>query len=258
MKFSPASPTIHRRFADLPEEALEDYDYGWALSHFGHATFGWSELLESPRVLILAEAGTGKSFECRQEQRRQWAQGKSAFFLELATLAHAELTATMSAPEVERFTAWMDDPASTATFFLDAIDELNLTKVSFEHALRSVSRGIGHRADRARFVVTSRPTEFDRSALVDILPVGRAPSPDDDADPAARFASVAMGIHRNTRQDTPSAERPLVRHVTLVPLTVAEIEVFVAERGVKDPERFTAALTEKNALGFSGRPQDLI
>ncbi len=259
MRPLPTDPTIQRHFSDLSEEALQDYDYNWAIPYFDRgATFGWRELLESPRVLILAEAGTGKSFECRQEQRRQWNEGKPAFFLELASLAYAELTSTMDAWELNRFEAWKEDPASTATFFLDAIDELNLTKVSFDHALRSVSRAIGHRADRARFVVTSRPTEFDRSALVNILPVARPPALGDDADPAARFAAVAMGRNRNAERGETPPERPLVRHVTLVPLTVTEIEVFVAERGVKEPGSFTAALKEKNALGFTGRPQDLI
>lgn len=51
----------------------------------------WAELNKSPRVLIYAEAGAGKTHECREEQKTRWAAGEPAFFVELAELARNNL-----------------------------------------------------------------------------------------------------------------------------------------------------------------------
>jgi hypothetical protein len=253
----PPPPAIIRRFNDLSDSAPHDFDFSW--DPVGYGTLTWSQLLESPRVLIMSEAGAGKTFECQAEQRRRWERGDPAFWVELAALAAGELSSTMSAEELRRFNAWLSDSSSIATFFLDSVDELLLTKATFEQALKAVSRGIGMRHARTRIVVTSRPTDFDRTALTTILPFPDRKETDAiNHEPGQGFIDAAMGRRATVRRSDKPASAPSMRCVSLVPLTVEEIQNFVAGKGVSDSERFTEALIKKNALSFARRPQDLI
>lgn len=253
----PTSPAITRRFYDLSDHALGDLDFSWAPS--GYGTLTWPEILESPRVLIVSEAGAGKTFECQAEQLRRWEHDEPAFWVELATLAGGELSSAMGAEALQRFQMWLSDPSSVATFFLDSVDELLLTKASFEQALKTVSRGIGMRHARARFIVTSRPTDFDRTALITILPFPDREETDTANEERGKgFIDAAMGRQAKVRRSDKPTVTPTMRCVSLVALTVEEIQIFVAGKGVTDPKRFTEALIKKNALSFARRPQDLI
>jgi hypothetical protein len=253
----PPPPAITRRFHDLSDQTLGDLDFSWAPA--GYGTLTWPQVMESPRVLIVSEAGAGKTFECQAEQKRRWEQNEPAFWVELATLAGGEMSSALGAEALQRFQTWLSDPDSVATFFLDSVDELLLTKASFEQALKTVSRGIGMNHARAHFVVTSRPTDFDRTALITILPFPDREETDAANDePGKGFVDTAMGRQATVRRSDKPAVAPTMRCVSLVALTVEEIQIFVAGKGVTDPKRFTEALIKKNALSFARRPQDLI
>ncbi|AUP76350.1 hypothetical protein CWS02_05355 [Enterobacter sp. EA-1] len=51
----------------------------------------WPVLLQSPRILIIAEAGAGKTYECQQQQEALKSDRRVGLFLELAVLAQTEL-----------------------------------------------------------------------------------------------------------------------------------------------------------------------
>ncbi|MDY1549557.1 hypothetical protein [Luteibacter sahnii] len=252
----PMPALFDRRFFDLNEAAGRDTEFSWAFDRYG--SMDWNELLTSPRVLIVAEAGTGKTFECQAQQRRLWDEGRPAFWIELASLERSELSNTLGSEALERFHAWLDDPASVATFFLDSVDEL-LLKASFEQALTAVNRAIGPRTHRARFVVTSRPTDFDRQAIINILPYpDRMEVEEPKTEPGNGFVEAAMGTRSVVRRTEVRDPIPVVRTVGLLPLSESEVVRFAAAHGVTDPTAFMEALSAKNAFAFARRPQDLI
>lgn len=74
--------------------------------------FGWDELLLSQRVVMVSEAGAGKTYECQTQQARLWQAGEPAFFLELATLAGSSVRDMLTYDEEQRFDAWL--PMMTA------------------------------------------------------------------------------------------------------------------------------------------------
>ncbi|MEX1826892.1 hypothetical protein [Luteibacter sp. CQ10] len=253
---SPAD--IVRRFHDLSDATPRDEDAAWAWG-WDRGGISWAELLASPRVLIVSEAGTGKSHECEAECARLVARGEAAFWVELSNLTHGELYSLFGEEELVRFEAWKADGASVATFFLDSIDELELTQASFDHALKAVSRGLGPRLERVRIVATSRPTAFDRDALLRHLPVPQRQDKDAEAEPlGVEFVDLAMGQRKTVQREDAPKDPPPLRQVSLTDLTVAEITTFVANRGVKNPADFVAALEAKQALSYAQRPQDLI
>ena len=99
---------IQRTFYELPEKEEYDVEHLELLSSFADSRgLSWATLLESERILIVSEAGVGKTYESQREQRRLWDEGQSAFFVELAVLATDPLEAQFSGEQKRRFQSWL-------------------------------------------------------------------------------------------------------------------------------------------------------
>src|SRR5690349_19337184 len=110
---------VVRTFRDLSEEEVADIEKASFLSRLGwQSGITWDDVLYSERVLIVSEAGAGKTYECRTQQERLWSSGEPAFFLDLATLAETPLDEMFSAPERLRYESWRTSQSDVATFFL--------------------------------------------------------------------------------------------------------------------------------------------
>lgn len=121
---------IARTFRDIPDGKISDAGQQPYLVSMGWARgYTWDDLLHSKRVLIISEAGAGKTYECREQSKRLWAAGEPAFFIELTALATDELRSLLDVDEEARLDAWIASQSEVATFFLDSIDELKLTLV---------------------------------------------------------------------------------------------------------------------------------
>ena len=248
---------IERTFQNIPEDKLSEADHqsflislGWS----GETT--WEDLLRSRRVLMISEAGAGKTYECRGHTKRLWDVGEPAFFIEMAALATGDLRSLLDDDEETRLNAWLSSQSDVATFFLDSIDELKLTLGSFEQALKRLKKGIGDELRRSRIVITTRPTAFDKQLMRSVLPV----PPTLSSEPSEEsFAKIAMGAHQ-TRQvgDENEDAAPDWRTVALMPLSDAQIVEFAREQGVEDPAALLDDLENRNAHEFARRPQDLI
>ena len=93
-------PSIKRSFRDLSDAEVADIEKASALARVGWTGgFGWDELLRSQRVLIVSEAGAGKTYECQAQQAKLWKAGEPAFFLDLATLAGSSVREMLGGDE---------------------------------------------------------------------------------------------------------------------------------------------------------------
>jgi hypothetical protein len=101
MTDTPGVPaSIERSFRDLSDAEVADIETTSLLAGMSwRGSFGWEELLRSQRILIVSEAGAGKTYECRTQQERLWRAGDAAFFLDLATLATSSVRDMLSAEE---------------------------------------------------------------------------------------------------------------------------------------------------------------
>jgi hypothetical protein len=128
MATKPKTNDIERSFQDIPDDKITEAERTAFLMDLGsHKGLNWSGLLKSQRILIISEAGAGKTYECRTQQRALWAAGEPAFYVELADLARSQLRDLLSHDEEVRFDAWLASQSDVATFFLDSIDELKLS-----------------------------------------------------------------------------------------------------------------------------------
>jgi hypothetical protein len=241
-----------RTFKDLrpPSANGEAFELAWG-ERFDESGISWDELLKSQRILIVSEAGAGKTYECESKARELFARGEPAFFLSLESVASAGVVATLFEDEHTRFTDWMASSSQVAYFFLDSIDELQLVHRSFKEALRRFAYDNRGALGRATVVITARPVPIDRQAFRDILPV---PAPVRQEDSQDEFIRIAMDGPSKTKDGGP----PASREVELLPLTGPQIIEFAGSRGVENPEALLAAIDARHAREFARKPQDLI
>ena len=116
---------LNRSFAPIPKDhEFNEEEHNLALSFGFSGLFEkqkWSELLKLHRVIILAEAGMGKTWEIHEATKRLRNEGKKAFFLRLEHLSFNFNTSFEIGTEAE-FAQWLtlNEPA---WFFLDSVDE---------------------------------------------------------------------------------------------------------------------------------------
>ena len=248
---------IERTFQNIQEGRLSEADQQSFLVSLGWSTgTTWEHLLRSKRVLIVGEAGTGKTYECRSQAKRLRESGEPAFFIEIAALATGDLRSLLDDEEEACLDMWLSSQSDVATFFLDSIDELRLTRHSFEQALKRLRKGIHSQLGRARIVTTTRPIPLDEQLMRDVLPVPQELSRTRREE---TFAMIAMH-QRPTGQAGSEADNAVLawRTVALMPLSDSQIVEFAREQGVEDPETLLEDLERRNAQEFTRRPQDLI
>src|SRR5258708_4678237 len=118
MSERPDAIPLKRTFQDLTDAEMDDVDGSFLRTRGWYGAVSWSDLYRSKRILIVSEAGVGKTHECQQQQQILWDAGEPAFFLDLATLANGSVRAMLTQEQKARFSAWLRSQADTATFFL--------------------------------------------------------------------------------------------------------------------------------------------
>jgi hypothetical protein len=215
-------------------------------------TLGWSALLESQRILLVAEAGAGKTHECEAQARALFERGEPAFFLRLETVAANGIRAALLDEDIwKRFDDWRASSSQIGYFFLDSIDELQLAHGDFRDALKRVQEDLKGALGRATIVVTSRPVDIDRRAFAEVLP-----ALNETVDELRGEIFVRMAMHGQS--DDEKRRSPDYREVTLLPFSDAEIVEFARAHGVETPEQLLKEIRARNAQEFARRPQELL
>ncbi len=152
----PSHIDLDRTFWPFGDGEEYDPDTLRAKAEFGLNLMHWSDLLPMARVVILAEAGTGKTHELRETARRLRREGKAAFFCHIEDLATDGLRKALSEGKVEEVQSWLTGDHA-AWFFLDSVDEAQLTNHRyFDRALRELAQALGYAASRSHICITAR------------------------------------------------------------------------------------------------------
>ena len=257
---------LQRRFRNLTDAELGDTEELTFLDEHGFGpAFGWVDLLEHARVVLLAQAGAGKSREMEEQAKRLVEEGRFAFFLPLESLDREPMVDILSPIDETRFEAWKADYEAPAWFFLDAVDELKLTDGKLDRALRRLSKDINSHLDRARVIISCRPSDWrpsvDLATLNDRLPV---PSGHGETPPQSPDDAFIRVLKRDSGQTTGSTHgkaeatsSEAVRTVAMLPMNDAQIKLFAEQSGVVDANAFLQEVDRQNARTFAGRPLDL-
>ena len=161
-----AAIQLSRTFS--PTQDLQADGEDWS-GFFGSAEerLTWRDLQEKPLVVILGEAGIGKTTEFELEVERLQSIGKPAFFVALNQISNSESWDRALAGAYVRYKRWRMSN-ETAYFFLDAVDEARLRgPADFEQALSVVPWVLSECMPRVRFVISSRPTDCGGQVISD-------------------------------------------------------------------------------------------
>ena len=253
---------LQRTFHDLPKQANESDDTDFSQWFPTDKRFCWPHLIKEYRLVILSEAGSGKTTEIRNIACTLRNEEKPAFFLRLEHIPeHFEDAFEVGTHEA--FAAWLA-PNEEGWFFLDSVDEARLRDPrDFEVAIRKLSKQIVIAKDRAHIVITSRITAWrpksDLAYCDNYFPY--APTATSEHDPQANNIEHKTAIQPDgsipTQTDSKNENNSVFRIVALDDLAPDQITVFVKARGIIDSKAFLDAVERADAWSFATRPQDL-
>lgn len=256
---------LNRTFAPFNGNEAPNVDAGrfWGARLFGWET--WNELLKRPRVVVLAEAGSGKTEEFKGCVARLKAQGTPSFFMAIEDLADNDVRACLSPADAACFDAWSAG-GEVACFLLDSVDEARLNGKKLSVALRKLAHALGDHLQRTRIIVSCRASDWkgesDIAVFKEQLPY-RLPSAkdEDEQNPHAKLLGPIFDrdadnqVLQEERTNTPPDD---VHVVLLTPLSTQERRIFATALGISDVEAFERAVRSNALEDFLDHPRDVI
>ncbi|HEX3664504.1 MAG TPA: hypothetical protein VHU23_04640 [Rhizomicrobium sp.] len=228
------------------------------VSLFG-STFGslsWAKLLGSQRVVILAEAGSGKSTEFHNKTLQLTGDGKYAFSATVQDVARDGLESALGPKQRSQFLKWLksDQPAH---FFVDSIDEAKHDKIRFATALRRLADGIDAAKGRVHIILSGRISDWEKArdlaSFTDILPLPKAVDQSDGSSPDDELVQILN--HSRKRRDEKKEEKHLI--VAMSALNQDRVRIYATAREIESVDDFIAAIDSSNLWMFARRPADL-
>jgi hypothetical protein len=241
---------LHRTFRELLRDENQGDDTR-ALSP-GNATLTLPNLLDERRVVILSEAGSGKTEEISEAARRLRAEGKAAFFLRLEHVAD-DFDTAFGEGTLEEFQVWLAS-SEQGWVLLDSIDESRLrSPQEFEKAMRKVSVRLSTAKQRTYLLLTGRAPAWrpktDLELCDRLFPVA-------DERVAAPLHEDVEETEERKQTATGTGASPF-RIVTLDDLSAEQVKRFAEHKGISDTHAFLDAIERADAWSFTARPQDL-
>lgn len=243
---------LNRTFHDLAVSEEDERSNLFRLMHRGKATH-WSDLLEEHRVILLSEAGSGKTEELRHVCRDLRRDSQRAFFLRIEHLAQ-DFDSAFEEGAAEEFDDWLAS-SDDGWLLLDSVDEARLKHPKdFEQAIRKIGFKLGGALQRTHIIISGRTDAWRprtdllicERALPWTAPT-RAPEQDQQSDSAVTTRE-AEGAQRR---------KSVFRIVALEDISGDQVDRFAAAKGIADIEAFRRALERADAWSFTARPLDL-
>ncbi len=244
---------LNRNFYPI-KNTEKDLEEAKIMSAFGHDSYiSWEELLQKPRVVILAEPGTGKTEELKAVTNRLRSKGATAFFCRIELLEDFEIRGALDIGTNDEFNSWLNGEQE-GYFFLDSVDEAHLKgRLTFENALRRFAEKINEHRERIKVFVTCRVSDWrtttDLQSFQNLLPV--PPS-----NKLKKGDTSKGGIQFEGEPGKDNERGDIV--FQLLPLNNFQIAHFAEEKGIKNIKAFMEAIDRENVTMFAKRPQDLL
>jgi hypothetical protein len=255
---------LHRYFVPIYKDQEASLDVGRVWGRRVAGWLDWPALLKKRRVVLLAEASSGKSDEFLHQQRSLAAEGKPAFFVSIEQLADDGLDAALDPAGAQALQAWKTS-TEPGFFFLDSVDEARLNRKNFDAALRRLARELDDKLGRTHLFISCRVSDWrghqDRDAVLQCLPVS-APLPMPTAEPFAldRALLAAIFEKKEKKADADASDdnaTPLLV-VQLVPLDTPQRRALTLAARISDIDEFMAAIDQHGLEALAERPGDLL
>ncbi len=159
---------MSRSFLDLNRQFMPFKDEkDWELSYVSFGSEGynggetWDTLAQHRRIVLLAEAGAGKTAELRAASVRFKSKFKGySFYVTLNAVAQNGLVSALeTVAEKQLFNEWMSS-SSEMWLFVDSLDEARLNGATFQQALSKLQQDLYGNLHRARILVSCRVSDW--------------------------------------------------------------------------------------------------
>lgn len=257
---------LDRQFIPLKRDAEPAPEWGayWGRKYGGW--LDWQSLLTHWRVVLLAEALSGKTqeFQHRVTELRQ--ANKLAFFASIEDLADDRFESALEDAQRDAFRSWREAGAGEAWFFLDSVDEARLNGKKLAAALQRFRAAVSAEAlNRAHVIVSCRVSDWhgkaDRESMQRELPYeapgekGAAPDPDEFLLSPVFDRTPGEKRHRTAALEANPSELLVVQ---LAPLTLEQQQRMAEKAAIPNVPTFMEAVQRSGLETFCERPGDLI
>ncbi len=249
---------LHPTFSQIVDERADLEAYS-----FHRGELAWDDLLARRRVVVLAEAGSGKSDEFALRAACLQRAGKDAFLATVQDVAREGFEGALGSADRTRFTAWRVSERP-AWLLLDSVDEAKLDGIRLRTALRKVADAIDGLEGRARILLSSRFTDWearhDLATFGDMLPIpakASGPPPAITREAALQRILEREYVADEEREDEKASapEQPLL--VVMSGLAQEQVARYGRARGVRMCRRLLDAIDTGNLSGMARRPLDV-
>jgi len=267
MKFIDLDRTFSIRPANAVERDQQEQSYWFG----GRGKLRWPDLLEKPRVVILAGGGAGKTAEIRQTAKRLDAEGKPAYFLRIEHL-RSDFEGAFEVGTHVQFQEWIQS-GEEGWVFLDSVDEARVKgPKEFEQAIKRIAREMQPALQRAHIIITGREAAWrsrsDLDLCYDQLPYESPPRvsvPAVSADELEPDNASDLGSDDNDAEpwleglpcEVQETDPNYFLIVTLDPLYGTQTDKFVSAQGVTNAGEFRRAVERRDVETLTARPLDL-
>ncbi|HAB37788.1 MAG TPA: hypothetical protein DCE52_07315 [Rhodobacteraceae bacterium] len=240
---------LERRFSLVTPNTDNEFDEGWLDAYWGQKEpKSWIDLEAEYRILVLADAGSGKTYEALNRAEIGLEQGRTAFFIRIEDI-DANFDDAFEVGSSEQFDTWLAS-SEEAWFFLDSIDEARLENPkAFEKAIRCFAKRIRAAMHRAHIVITSRPYAWRFSsdkALVEKLLPFKALKQESRDEPCSTLS-----------EDTETGAKSALSVYGLKPLNSDDFRQFALYHSTPDIEELITEVQRANLMEMASRPFDL-
>lgn len=218
-------------------------------------SLNWQDLFKQYRIVILSEAGSGKTEEVRNAARNLRKVGKSAFFIRLEHVAR-DFEVAFEEGSYEEFQSWMASDEE-GWLLLDSVDEARLRDPrDFEAAIRKLGFFLASAKQRVHVVITGRTSAWRPQTDLALCTKHLAFSlPTVSATTDVNSDGFAHEIR--TEESATRREEPVFKVVALDDLSPGQVELFAKAKGVTNAGLFLDAVERADAWPFTSRPLDL-
>jgi hypothetical protein len=249
---------LNRTFHELSDYAQESDEVDLPQAFRRGSPMAWADLKSERRVVLLAEAGAGKTAEIRQAAVRWRAAGEHAFFLRLEHVSE-DFDTAFEIGDLEGFEHWKSS-SDAGWVLLDSVDEARLRgPKDFERAILRLAERVRGSEDRLHLLITSRMSAWrprtDLEFCERILPPPASGRRLDSGVEEVKAPAEAPDVMVESVQVD---ERPRYRIVTIDDLDATRIRSFAQASGVETLNLFLEAVERRDAWSYTRRPQDLV
>ncbi|MBA55472.1 MAG: hypothetical protein CMK89_13540 [Pseudomonadales bacterium] len=243
-----ANVPLERKFSLVTPNKDSEVDDGWLEAYWAQKEpKTWVDLESEYRVIVLADAGSGKTHEALNRAQFGNQEGRASFFIRIEDI-DTDFDEAFEVGTSDQFEEWLES-VDEAWFFLDSVDEARLDNPkAFEKAIKRFAKRIRPAMHRAHIIITSRPYAWrfksDTALIERHLPF------------KALKQEPKQEIEDASSENDEKDESP-VNIYGLKALDVDDIRFFARHQATPDIEQLIVEIQRANLMEMASRPFDL-